>query len=393
MPRLVFAVTVAMTAQAFLRGQAAALAARGWKVDIVCSPYDGTDSFERLHDLPGVTVHPLTMNRAFSPIADLRAWVAWRRLLKRLAPDVVIASTPKASLLAIRAARYAGVPNRIFHVRGLRSESLRGVLGALTRWSERAAARAATDVLVDSPSLLKAMRDAQLLAPEQGRVLGQGSCCGVDVDWFRPPSSIERQRAREALGLIDQDISVGFIGRITPDKGVRELVDAAVAARGQDSRIRLTLIGPREDGNSLNDVLELLSQAPWGRQLAQTSDPRAALWGMDVFVLPSYREGFPISALEAQACGVPVITTDSTGCVDSVLAGRSGITVPSRDVNSLTEAVLDIARDRERRVAMGREGRAWMVETFSREVVEQRILGYIEEMVDFNSAEVEEEHA
>jgi glycosyltransferase involved in cell wall biosynthesis len=378
MPRVVFAVTVAMTAQAFLRDQSTALAARGWQVDIVCSPRDGTDSFQRLQGLPGVTLHPLAMERELSPMADIRARAAWRRLLRALAPDVVVASTPKASLLALQAARSAGVPTRIFHVRGLRSEGLQGTLGLLTRWSERAAIRASTDVLVDSPSLHNAMQRAGLLAPGQGQVLGYGSCCGVDVEWFRPPTPDERERARSAFGLDHNDVAVGFIGRIAPDKGIRELVEAAIYAHNADPRLRLVMIGPREDAHTLDTSLSTIDQESWAHRFPHTSDPRSAFWALDILALPSYREGFPITPLEAQACGVPVITTDATGCVDAVADGVTGILVPARATEPLAGAILRLASHPEQRMTMGRKGRSWVLENFRSEDVRDRFLDYVE---------------
>lgn len=372
-----FAVTVAMTAQAFLRDQATALAERGWHVDIVCSPRDGTDSFERLQDLPGVTLHPLAMERALSPIADIRSRTAWRRLLTMLAPDVVVASTPKASLLALLAAQQVGTPTRIFHVRGLRSEGLGGILGLLTRWSERAAIRASTDVLVDSPSLLDTMQRVGLLAPGQGQVLGDGSCCGVDVEWFRPPTPDEREHARSAFNLGHDDIAVGFIGRIAPDKGVRELVDAALDAHTEDHRIRLVLIGPREDSGELDAALDLVDRQAWAHRLPRTPDPRTAYWALDALALPSYREGFPITPLEAQACGVPVITTDATGCIDAVVDEATGIIVPARSTTPLAAAILRMARHPAERVTMGRNGRSWTLEKFRSEDVRDRFLDYV----------------
>ena len=393
MVRVVFAVTVAMTAQAFLRDQATALANRGWKVDIVCSPRDGTDSFERLQELSGVTLHPLAMERRFSPVKDVLSLAAWWRLLRALAPDVVIASTPKASLLALLAARRVGVPTRIFHVRGLRSEGLGNILGLLTRWSERAAIRASTDVLIDSPSLLGAMQRAGLLAPGQGRVLGDGSCCGVDVEWFRQPNSAEHEQARSAFGLGHDDIAVGFIGRIGTDKGVRELIDAATSAHAEDPRTRLVLIGSREDSGELDDALDRIDREPWAQRLPRTSDPRSAYWALDVVALPSYREGFPITPLEAQACGVPVITTDATGCIDAIADGSTGIVVPSRSSAALAAAILRMARNPEERETMGLNGRLWAREKFRSEDVRKRFLDYFSEVARGHSDRDSDAHA
>ena len=378
MPRVLFGVTVAMTAQAFLRDQMTALADRGWDVHLACSPDDGTDSFQRLADLRGVTLHPLSMARPVQPLQDVKSLIAWLHLVRDLKPDIVVASTPKAGLLGTLAAKVRRVPARIYHVRGLRAEGLSGPMAAISRASERLATHAATEVLVDSPSLLAAMHGEGLLPHDKGVVLGAGSCCGVDTDWFRPPTDDERQDARDAFGFPQHEVVVGFVGRLAVDKGVRELVAATEQARASDRRIRLLLVGPTEDGDALADTIAKVEDADWATVSGRTSDPRSIYWALDIFCLPSHREGFPIAPLEAQACGLPVITTDATGCIDSVEREITGWTVPVADASGLTKAILRLSTNQQERTAMGAKARTRAVDDFDARRVRHRVTEFLE---------------
>jgi len=376
MPRALFGVTVAMTAQAFLRDQMSTLVQRGWDVHLACSPADGTNSFTLLSELDGITVHPLPMERAFSPLRDLRSLAEWVRLIRSIKPEIVIASTPKAGLLGTLAAKITGVPRRIYHVRGLRLEGLRGPMRCASFQSERLAVTAATEVLVDSPSLLDSMRELRLLPQDKGLVLGKGSCCGVDSDWFRPPGIDERKEAREALGVPEDEFVIGFIGRLHLDKGVRDLVQSITQLFESNGNVRLVLVGPGED-NSLKQELTKLNNESWVTFVGRTDDTRSMYWAFDVFSLPSYREGFPISVLEAQACGLPVVTTTATGCRDSIEPDETGLLVPAGNVELLFTALKCLQEDIHLRSSLGCEGRNRILRDFEQHQVRTNAINFI----------------
>ncbi|MHB1066470.1 MAG: glycosyltransferase family 4 protein [Candidatus Nanopelagicales bacterium] len=379
MPRALFGVTVPMTAQAFLTDQLVALAERGWDVHLVTSPDDG---FDRLGDLPGVTVHGLPMKRPPAPLQDARSLLAWMRLVKRLRPDVVVASTPKAGLLGMVSARQAKVPVRLYHVRGLRSEALSGLVATVSRVSERLAIACSTDVLCDSPTLRSALRRLGLLRLDQGVVLGAGSCCGVDAAHFVPAGPGERSSARASLGLDDSAFVLGFVGRLSVDKGIPELIRAMRDAHAADPRVRLVLVGPLEDAGELAREVEQLASSDWALVTGPIADPRDAYWAFDAFCLPSHREGFPIAPLEAQACGLPVVTTDATGCIDSIEPGVTGLAVAVGSPNQLAEAILSLAGDPGRARAMGRAGRERVLRDFGQDDVRRRFLDHLTGLVD-----------
>lgn len=353
------------------------LASQGWDVHLACSPEDGTDAFERLKGLSNVTLHPVPMARAPHPVTDARSLLAWWRLIRQVGPDLAVCSTPKAGLLGTLAARAAGVQTRIYHVRGLRAEGLRGPLRWISHASERLASSLATDVLVDSPSLLVAMRSRGLIEDGKGVVLGAGSCCGVDTHWFRPPTPRERQDARDAFSFSASDVVVTFVGRIAVDKGIKDLLEAAKSAHSTNERIRLLLVGPTEDASLGNEVLQSQRRETWISAPGATDDPKSVYWASDIFCLPSHREGFPIAPLEAQSCGVPVITTDATGCIDSIEVGITGLTVPAGDTLQLASAIVQVAGDQALRELMSSSARTRVIEEFDAPLVLNRVVNYL----------------
>lgn len=373
MPRVLFGVTVPITALAFLRDQLIELAAQGWDVHLATAPDAG---FEKCAELPGVTVHGLKMVRDPAPAQDLLSLWQWRELIGDVRPDAVVASTPKAGLLGMLAARQQRVPVRLYHARGLRAEGLNGLKRRVSLTAERLAIRSATDVLCDSESLRTTMHKLGLLGPEGGVVLGSGSCCGVDTEHFRPPTAEQRLKAREVLGVEPDGLLVGFVGRLALDKGVLDLLTAVSDLHRDNPRVRLALVGSPEDP-ALDEAIATGVRQGWVLAPGPVADPRPSYWAFDVFCLPSYREGFPISPLEAQACGVAAVTTTATGCRDAVLDHQTGLLVPSADVPALRAALKTLLSNAELRAAMGSAGSKWARTSFERGSVRRRFIRYL----------------
>lgn len=379
MPTVLFGVTIPLTANSFLRDQLTELAQQGWEVHLVTSPGEG---FERLKELTGIHLHSIAMKRAPSLISDLKSLIEWTRLIKRINPDLVVASTPKAGLLGMIAARIRETPTRLYHVRGLRAEGLSGAIATISLLSEKLAASAATHVLCDSESLLKKMNELGLVKVNKGTVLGAGSCCGIDIEHFRPPTDHERARNRASLGLAENDIVLGFVGRLAVDKGIQELAEAARNVHELNENLKLVLVGPveHEDAGELAHTLRELADAPWVTLTGSVADTRTYYWAFDLFCLPSYREGFPIATLEAQACGLAVITTRATGCADSIKPDVTGLLVNCQDSPNLQFAIQELAAEPLQRKAMGASARERARVEFNMPLVRARFIDYLEQI-------------
>jgi glycosyltransferase involved in cell wall biosynthesis len=255
---------------------------------------------------------------------------------------------------------------------GLRLETALGWKRKLLMFTERVACCRAHRVHCVSQSLLARAIGLGLVKPDKAVVVGPGTCCGVDVDHYHV-SLDARQKASDLrckLGIHEDAPVIGFVGRFTRDKGIPELYQAFTSVRERYSNLRLLLVGDFEAGDPI--AVDLRRAIENDCEVVHTGFvPDAAPYYhlMDICVLPTYREGFPGVPLEAQAAEIPVVTTQATGAIDSVLDGQTGLIVPVGDVNTLSAAMDRLLGDPSLRKRMGEAGRAWVEAVFRREIV------------------------
>jgi glycosyltransferase involved in cell wall biosynthesis len=310
-----------------------------------------------------VTVHDLPLQRDPSPVADLRALWALYRVCRTIRPAIVNSSTPKAGLLGTLAATAARVPVRVYVVRGLRFEGGRGAGRVVMRALERLTTATATDVVFNSRSSLDVSRNERTVARQKGLVLHNGSGNGVDVSRFDPA---RRSEVRARLGIGPDERVLGFVGRLTGDKGITDaltVLDQAIADLG-DARLLVVGAADREGALSI-PVRKRLQSDPSIICTGWLPDITSLYSAMDILVFPSVREGLPNAPLEAQASGVPVVAYAATGTVDAVEDGETGLLVPVGDVNALADACIKLLQDDRLRARIGGAGRSWVAGTFA----------------------------
>jgi glycosyltransferase involved in cell wall biosynthesis len=327
----------------------------------------------------GVPVHRVTMTRTISPLVDLSSLVQLTRLLKKLRPDVVHAHNPKAGLLAMLAARSASISCRVYHAHGsplLTSTRLQRGLFWLT---ESLSHSFATAPLAVSRSLGRALTEAGVMGAERSRVLGQGSASGIDIERFQSDSArLRGSHLREQHQIPQDALVVGFAGRLILEKGIREL-DAAwkdVAQRFPD--VYLVIAGAPDGADP--SAVERLFRGPRTVRLGQVSDMVALYEALDVFVLPSYREGLSTVLLEAMASGVPTIAARTVGTVDVIEAEVTGVLVPPRDSAALALALKRLLLDAGLRHKLGTAGREFVVQFFERSVALNALVAFYAEL-------------
>ncbi len=369
MPKLVYIVTVPLSARAFLRGQLGYFRDRGFDVLLISSP--GSDlqaaaSFER------VTALAVPMQREIDVRQDLVSLWRLYRLLRELQPDVVNATTPKAGLLGLLAAWFARVPIRIYFLVALRLETLSGGKRFVLSVTEWIAAACASRVVCNSESLRQVYVSLGLAPVTKTLALANGSANGLEARRFLPSVDTLRQSQtlREQLGIPEKVPVIGFVGRLTKDKGIVELLDAFEKVLESSPHARLLLLGRLEEGDPIPTSYAQRLEAH--RQVVMTGyviDTAPYYHLMDLFVFPSYREGFGNVLLEAGAAGVPVVAFRATGVVDAVLDGVTGTLVPIGDVEALVEASLIYLNDPDLGRQHGQAGRERVLRDFRRETV------------------------
>lgn len=337
-PRIVVTVTVDSTLN-FMDIFIPLLATRGWDVHVVTSPGPKLDAY-RVH--PGITVHELAMQRSPHP-SDAQALANWVSLLNQLRPEVIFAASPKASMLAMLAGRAVRVPVRVYSVIGLRLETATGKLLEVLKRTEKLTVSSATHVLSVSESISAALPRYGI--NKQCEIIGKGSFFGFDPARF--PRSAHTGDPSSPV--------IGFVGRLQEDKGVRELVDAFKRVRQEIPGAKLLVAGPDEGCAHLLEELPEDSYTWLGR----VSDPTEVYHHCDVFCLPTYREGFGIVVCEAQACGVPVVTTDATGAINAADYGRTARVARVRDSESLFEELMVVLTDEDERERLRTTGLEW----------------------------------
>jgi glycosyltransferase involved in cell wall biosynthesis len=369
--RLVHVTSADISLALLLGPQLRAFADAGMEVIGVSAPGPFVDQLTSW----GITHVPLEhATRSVAVGQDVLALVELERLFRRLRPDIVHTHNPKPGLYGRIAAKTAGVPGIVNTVHGLYAAPEDPLLRKSVVYTlERIAATCSDVELFQNPEDLAVMR--RLGVPDRRLVL-LGN--GIDLERFRavrPPEA--SAHARRALGVGESSVVVGTVGRLVWQKGFRELFAAARHLRSIRDDVVFVVVGPEDTdkGDALGPD-DLAEARAIGNVVftGHRDDVEDLYAGFDLYVLPSYREGFPRSAMEAAACGVPVVATDIRGCRQVVDHDVTGLLVPVHDGDALALAIAALAADPDRRSAMGTRGRQKAEAEFDDRVVIERTL-------------------
>lgn len=372
-PRMAVVTTIPDAQWQFMRGQNQFLDSEGFELHGIASPGELLPSLAQRDQIP---VYAIPMSREIRPFADLVALVRLVRTLRRIRPDILHLSTPKAALLGSIAGWLTGVPIRLFLVRGLISDGAVGLRKRLLRAAESLTMRLCHVACFTSPSLLRFAEDEGMVRADRGVVLRDGMSNGIDVAHFNPdrvravnlrPSIPLRGRSTSVIGPV-----IGFVGRLGRDKGLDLLWQAWQRLRIEFPHARLLIVGGWERERPVD---------PHTRRSLE-DDPRVILAGrvddvapyyraMHVFAFPSRREGFPNAPMEASAMGVPVVATDAVGSRDAVLDDVTGRLTPPGDAAAFAQAVAVYLRDPQLARRHGAAGRRRVQQHFQQRPIWQ----------------------
>lgn len=312
----------------------------------------------------------ISMKRGIS-FDGLKVIYEMYRYFKKEKFDLVQYSTPNASCYAAIAAKLAGIPCRLYCQWGIAYVGFEGLKRRLLKLIEKNVCRCSTRVEPDSLGNLHFSRNERLYTADKSCVIWNGSASGVNLQKFDISQKQEWcTYIRKRYSIPQNAVVFTFVGRITRDKGINELFEAVKTLMNLKSDVYLLLVGGMEMNESVDSALYQWSQEE-KRVIycGYTTEVEKYLAASDVYVLPSYREGFGSAVVEAEAMGVPVIVSDIPGPTDAMLDGKTGLLTPKADVQKLYEKLLLLYENETLREEYGRSG-----EEFARISFEQGTL-------------------
>lgn len=339
MPKLIRITTVPLSLKLLLADQMKFMRENGWEVLMVSADGKEIPKVEKAEGCRHVII-PFT--RKITPLQDLKCIWMLKELFKKEKPDIVHTHTPKAGLLGMIAAKWAGVKVRIHTLAGIPYMSAEGNKKSLLQKAEKWTYNYATQVWPNSEGLKKFVLDNQLCAEEKLEIIGKGSSNGVDLSKFNRGVLKENHLVAATMRIMpgENDFIILSVGRLVKDKGIEELVEAFMASKIAN-RSKLVLLGDYEqDLNPLSqEIIQQIQDHPRIVQLDWTDHVAHYMALADVLVHASHREGFPNVLLEAGAMQLPIICSDIIGNRDIVRQQKTGLIFPVKNKEVLREAM------------------------------------------------------
>lgn len=366
--KICFITTISATIESFILPLAEYIHSyTDWEISFICSNND-----EFAQSLPDyINFYPVYMERGIS-LAGIKAMFEMNKIFKREKFDIIQYSTPNASLYASLAGTLAQIPIKLYCQWGMAFVGFSGIKRKIFKSVEKLICKLSTWIEPDSKSNLDYAHKEKLYPESKGSVIWNGSACGVNLNKFdiRKKENY-RTLIRTKNNISDEAFVYVFIGRVTKDKGINELLQAYKNIENKDTY--LMLLGNTEIDHTVNSELY-----DWSRKnkniiyVGNTNIVEQYLSAADCYVLPSYREGFGLSVIEAEAMGVPVIVTDIPGPKDAMINNITGVTVKKADVESLEKAMVGIRNlDMQK---MGYNAHLFVVDKFEQKTLLSKVV-------------------
>ncbi|CEJ70993.1 N, N'-diacetylbacillosaminyl-diphospho-undecaprenol alpha-1,3-N-acetylgalactosaminyltransferase [Chryseobacterium oranimense G311] len=344
-----------------------------------CTP---SEEFFQLADPLKYKPFSVDVTRNISPITDLKAIYKIYKFIKKNKIDTVVGHTPKGGMVAMIAAFFAGVQDRVYFRHGIIYETSTGFKRVLLKNIDRLSGNLASKVVCVSHSVKKISEEDHLNAPSKNIILGIGTCNGIDTEnKFNPEKQDNSLVAdiKQELGIIDKDFVIGYVGRLVKDKGINELIEAWKMLREKYPNLKLLLVGPIEERDAISEESKRIIKNDINiinTGFVLNAAPYFSI--MDIFVLPTYREGFPTVSLEASSMKLPVLITKATGCEESILENQTGLFIEN-DPADIIEKIEFYIENSEVKQQHGNNGRDFVRQNFEETKIWDHIhtnLGY-----------------
>jgi len=373
-PKLIRITTVPLSLEKLLEGQLAFMS-EYFDVTAISSERERLIKFA---EKEGVDFFYLELTRKITPIKDLRAVIKLYKFLKREEPTIVHSHTPKAGLVAMLASFFARVPYRLHTVAGMPLLETKGFKKRILIYAEKLTYYCATKVYPNSKGLRDIIIKEKISTPTKLKVIGNGSSNGIDTHYFDPNnySEIFKKNKRKELAIPNQATVLLFVGRLVKDKGIVELVNAFENLKDITNETHLVLVGPFEENlDPLPSItIERINLNPRIHVTGFREDVRPYFSIADLFVFPSYREGFPNVVMQSGAMKVPAIVSDINGCNEIIESGVNGIIVPSKDSDALQDAIQLLLNNHTSIVKMKQQSRTIIQNKYERKEIWELLL-------------------
>ena len=361
--------TIPMSLDVLLQGQLRMLAEH-YEVVGVSSP--GAD-LEKVEKREGIRTLAVPMERKIAPFKDLVSLIRLIRLFHREKPWMVHSITPKAGLLAMMAAWICRVPVRVHLFTGLVFPTTTGLKQKILMATDKLTCACATRVIPEGKGVKRDLEQFNITSKPL-EIIGNGNINGIDLDYFACTAEVEEK----AQAYRKKDTTTFcFVGRMVRDKGINELVAAFEKLHQAHPDTRLLLVGPFEDALDpvLPETKRMIEQHAAIEWMGWQKDIRPFLAASDVFVFPSYREGFPNVVIQAGAMELPCLVTDINGCNEIIEEGVNGCIIPSQDQQALYEAMEKLL-DTELRETLRQQARPQIANRYERKALWKELLQF-----------------
>ncbi|MCG8641582.1 MAG: glycosyltransferase, partial [Desulfobacterales bacterium] len=299
----------------------------------------------------------ISIMRRIHPVKDIRALLSLYLLFRRQRFDIVHSTTPKAGLICAMAGFAARIPYRFHTWTGQAWVTRKGLLRYFLKYSDKFIAMLSTKCYADSPSQCNMLVNQNIIRKEKIQVINKGSLAGVDTLRFNPDrwNSEQKLTIRKELGVKHDSKILIYVGRITKEKGIVELIRAFNRLVAKNFKVELLIVGPKDKDSGGDDFKEyesLLVQ-PGIHCTGYTDCPERYMAISDIYCLASYREGFGTTVIEAAAMKLPAVGSRINGLIDAVEDGITGVLVQPYDDELLSEAIGQLLIDPEKLKKMG----------------------------------------
>lgn len=373
--KIIRACTVAQSTGFFV-GLIPELREMGFEVVAVSS--DGPE-LERVREAGSRTV-VVPMERRISPLKDLMSLWRMVKVFRKERPDMVHSMTPKAGLLCMMAGWLTRVPVRVHTFTGLVFPTSKGLKRRILMATDWLTCACATHVIPEGEGVKRDLL-SNGIAKKPIKVLGYGNCRGIDLGHFNPELPEIKTEAEKLR--IDGVLTFITIGRLVGDKGINELVKAFVKLNQEFHTTRLLLVGGKEQ--SLDplkpETLDIIESNPSIEAVGPQEDVRPWLLASDVFVLASYREGFPNVVIEAGAMELPSIVTDINGANEIIVDGKNGIIIPSKDSEAIYVAMKVCLTNKEKTKSMAKAARSLIASRYEQGFVRKCLKDFYKDIL------------